>query len=83
MHKGGAMVVGAKIGKALRFRILARDRFRCRYCGRKSPEVELHVDHVKPRSQGGTNEPGNLVTACTDCNLGKSDTTAWGEDDES
>lgn len=48
-----------------------RDHFTCVYCGRSAPEVVLHVDHVLPVSEGGTNDVGNLVTACADCNLGK------------
>lgn len=59
--------------KKLRFKILERDGFRCTYCGRKAPEVVLHVDHVHPIAKGGTNEEINLVTACWDCNIGKSD----------
>lgn len=55
-----------------RFRILARDGFRCRYCGAGSHSVELHVDHVHPRSKGGRDDDSNLVTACRTCNLGKS-----------
>jgi 5-methylcytosine-specific restriction endonuclease McrA len=57
----------------LRFRILARDGFRCRYCGRagNEPGVVLHVDHVVPVVAGGTTSEGNLLTACAACNLGK------------
>lgn len=55
-----------------RFRVLARDGFRCRYCGAGSHSVELHVDHVHPRSRGGSDDEDNLVTACRTCNLGKS-----------
>ncbi len=55
-----------------RFRVLRRDGFRCRYCGRKAPDVILEVDHVIPRSRGGTDYEGNLVTACWGCNRGKS-----------
>jgi hypothetical protein len=57
----------------LRFQILARDEFRCRYCGRTSLEVALHVDHIMPASKGGKTESQNLITACADCNIGKSD----------
>ena len=57
----------------LRFEILRRDNFTCRYCGRSAPSVVLHVDHIFPRSKGGTNDPANLTTACADCNQGKSD----------
>ena len=57
----------------LRFRILARDGFRCRYCGRpgSTPGVVLHVDHVVPQAAGGTTTEDNLRTACEECNLGK------------
>lgn len=58
-----------------RFLILQRDGFACRYCGRRPPEVILHVDHVQPWSKGGPDDPSNLVTACRDCNLGKQDLT--------
>jgi hypothetical protein len=60
------------IGKRLRFDIFARDEFTCRYCGRQSDKVIMHIDHVIPVCEGGTNDPENLVTACADCNLGKS-----------
>lgn len=60
------------IGKAKRFEILNRDNFTCQYCGRKAPDVELEVDHIKPVAKGGSNEDDNLITACHDCNIGKS-----------
>lgn len=59
--------------KRLRFEILKRDGHRCRYCGATAYERRLHVDHVIPESKGGTDDPANLVTACSDCNGGKSD----------
>lgn len=59
------------IGKRLRFSIFARDNFTCRYCGRQSDSVELHVDHLIPVCQGGTNDESNLVTSCVPCNQGK------------
>jgi 5-methylcytosine-specific restriction endonuclease McrA len=55
--------------------VLEAHGFACRYCGRKAPEVELHVDHVDPVSRGGSDDESNLVAACVDCNLGKSDRT--------
>lgn len=51
--------------------VLQRDHYTCQYCGATAPEVALHVDHVIPRSLGGTNAMGNLVAACATCNLGK------------
>jgi hypothetical protein len=56
-----------------RFRILARDGFRCQSCGASAsePGVKLHVDHIHPVKHGGTNDPGNLQALCQSCNLGK------------
>lgn len=59
------------ISKKIRFEVLKRDKFTCQYCGKQSPEVILHLDHIKPVSKGGKNTLLNLVTSCADCNLGK------------
>lgn len=61
-------------GKRLRFAVFARDNFTCRYCGKQSDSVELHIDHIIPISKGGSNDESNLVTSCVPCNLGKSNT---------
>ena len=55
-----------------RFEIFKRDDFACAYCGRKSPEVVLEVDHIVPVCDGGADDPINLTTACWECNRGKS-----------
>lgn len=60
------------ISKRLRFEIFRRDNHACRYCGGAAPDVQLTVDHVVPVALGGTDEASNLVTACRDCNSGKS-----------
>lgn len=59
------------LSKKIRFEVFKRDKFTCQYCGRKAPDVILEVDHIKPISKGGTNDLMNLVTACKDCNRGK------------
>lgn len=59
------------IGPKKRFRVFARDKFRCMYCGRKAPDVTLHVDHIISKVNGGSDEMENLATACEECNLGK------------
>ena len=59
----------------LRFLVMNRDNFKCK-CGRspaKNPEIELHVDHIKPYSKGGETIFENLQTLCSVCNIGKSD----------
>lgn len=60
------------VSKRTRFEILRRDGHACHYCGAKAPGVALTVDHVLPVTLGGTDDPANLVTACADCNAGKS-----------
>jgi hypothetical protein len=62
------------VSKRLRFEVLRRDGFRCRYCGHTAAQTELRVDHVVAEALGGTDEPANLVTACEPCNSGKSAT---------
>ena len=62
------------VSKTLRYQVLRRDGFTCRYCGGRAPDVALTVDHVIPSTLGGSDEPTNLITACRDCNSGKSAT---------
>lgn len=60
------------ISKRLRFEVLKRDGFKCQYCAAKPPKVPLEIDHIIAVSKGGTNDIDNLITACFDCNRGKS-----------
>lgn len=53
--------------------ILKRDGFRCQYCGTKSHE--LTIDHIIPKSRGGSDSWDNLVSACKSCNNKKADRT--------
>jgi hypothetical protein len=59
------------IPKKIRFEVLKRDSFKCQYCGAAAPEVLLHVDHIDPVIEGGSNDIINLITSCSACNLGK------------
>lgn len=64
------------INLRLRFRVMARDHFKCCKCGKSpatDPTVILHIDHIYPYSKGGETVMENLQTLCSDCNLGKSD----------
>lgn len=70
-----ARTTGREPSLRLRFKVLQRDRFRCRVCGSSpanSAGVELHVDHIRPWSAGGETILANLQTLCSTCNLGKS-----------
>jgi len=55
--------------------ILARDRWRCSYCGKKFSAKELTYDHVVPKSRGGKTCWENIVTCCIPCNSKKGDKT--------
>lgn len=48
--------------------ILARDGFRCQYCGSTQ---HLTIDHIIPRSRGGTTSWENVITSCAVCNVRK------------
>jgi hypothetical protein len=61
------------ISTRTRFEIFKRDRFTCQYCGQTPPTVVLEIDHIIAVASGGGNEVGNLLTACKECNAGKSD----------
>jgi 5-methylcytosine-specific restriction endonuclease McrA len=50
--------------------------YRCLACGRKSPEIRLVADHVKPVCKGGTNDIGNIQPLCAWCNNSKHDDDA-------
>lgn len=54
-----------------RFNIFLRDRNTCQYCGRTLPRRELNIDHVIPRSRGGTSVWENVVCSCLECNRRK------------
>lgn len=57
------------IWRPTRYRIYARDDHRCLWCGFGACHTdELTLDHLVPRSRGGTNRPSNIVTACRSCN---------------
>jgi hypothetical protein len=60
------------ISKKLRFEVFKRDGFVCCYCGKTPPAVILEIDHINPKSKGGKDHINNLITACFDCNRGKS-----------
>lgn len=63
------------VSKRLRYEILRRDSYTCRYCGASAPDAVLTVDHVTAVALGGTDTPDNLVASCEPCNSGKSSNT--------
>lgn len=57
----------------IRDSVFERDGFACVYCG--ANDGILECDHVFPVSLGGSNDIGNLATACRPCNRSKSSKT--------
>jgi DNA-directed RNA polymerase subunit RPC12/RpoP len=60
------------ISTRTRFEVFKRDGYLCQYCGDHPPQTILHVDHIVPVKDGGSNDLENLITSCITCNLGKS-----------
>ncbi len=54
--------------KITRRAVFARDEWTCQYCGARS---NLTVDHVIPRSKGGSSNWDNIVASCAPCNRRK------------
>lgn len=69
---------GELAGWEVRSYLLVKYEHRCAYCGNRS--VALEIDHIHPRSRGGSNRVSNLCIACHDCNQAKGEKTAteWG-----
>jgi HNH endonuclease len=71
-----------KAPRGMRAEVLARDGYRCHRCGwRPGDPVPvkngrglyrgLEIDHIHPRSRGGTDRADNLQVLCTSCNSSK------------
>lgn len=48
---------------------------RCAYCG--MPVINYQIDHIRPLSRNGSNDPSNLAIACKSCNASKKDKMLW------
>jgi 5-methylcytosine-specific restriction endonuclease McrA len=62
------------IGTRTKSKVRERAENTCEYCRLHqddSPLAALHVEHIIPKSHGGTDDMGNLALACIDCNLHK------------
>ena len=61
-------------GYLLREYVLAKWQRKCAYCGAR--EVPLEIEHIVPKSRGGSNRTSNLTLACHACNQRKGWQTA-------
>lgn len=62
---------GDYVPGSLRYDVLKRAKFRCELCGVSADERALEVDHIIPRSRGGTNDVTNFQALCNACNGAK------------
>lgn len=72
------------ISKEVRAFVLDRNGFTCQMCGAAAGEphpydetrkTRLHIGHIIDKSQGGTDDAGNLRAICSVCNEGASNLT--------
>lgn len=60
---------GTLAGYEAREYLLEKWHRKCAYCGKKN--VPLQIEHMNPRSRGGTNRVSNLTLSCEQCNVNK------------
>lgn len=65
---------GELMGYEVREYLLEKWGRACAYCG--AADVPLEVEHIIPKSRGGSNRISNLTLACHDCNQDKGNNTA-------
>jgi len=65
---------GTLFGYEVREYLLEKWGRKCAYCGKT--DVPLEVEHIVPRSRGGTNRITNLTLSCEKCNQKKGNLTA-------
>lgn len=59
-----------------RLAIYLRDRMTCIYCLRDLHDADprdITLDHIIPKSQGGSNDESNVITSCRTCNCARQD----------
>lgn len=66
---------GELAGYEVREYLLEKWGRKCAYCGAK--DVPMEVEHIVPRSRGGSNRISNLTLACNACNQAKGSQTAF------
>lgn len=56
---------------SVRYEVLKKAKGKCELCGISNKEKSLDVDHILPRSKGGSNDISNLQSLCYTCNRQK------------
>ena len=63
------------LGAARRCAIVYRGGGYCAWCRVPLTQDTAQIDHVVPRRHGGSDDPANLVAACSECNARRPDVT--------
>jgi len=66
------LIEASPVGDSLRYEVLKESGGRCSLCRVTEGDARLEVDHIVPRSKGGSNAKENLQVLCDRCNRGKS-----------
>jgi len=59
--------VDYKLKTLPRSKVLKRDNYVCQSCRKRYKAGLLSIHHIIPRTEGGTNKMGNLITLCHHC----------------
>jgi 5-methylcytosine-specific restriction endonuclease McrA len=65
---------GELVGYEVREYLLEKWGRKCSYCGAEN--VPLQIEHIVPKTRGGSNRVSNLALSCEPCNLAKGTKTA-------
>jgi ATP adenylyltransferase len=68
-HRTNASVY---VSGTIRYEVLKRAKRRCELCGISADKKALEVDHIIPRSHGGSDDISNFQSLCYSCNSMKS-----------
>lgn len=79
--QGGEYQTGTLFGCEVWYYLIQKFGNECAYCKGASGDHKLELEHVFPKSKGGTDKVSNLVPACRTCNEDKSSMTLdqWGQ----
>lgn len=72
--KGVEYQQGTLQGYNVREYLLEKWGRKCAYCGKK--DLPLEIEHIVPKSLGGSNRVSNLTLSCKECNQAKGNRTA-------